>query len=206
MIIVAQIKAGRAMVGLSQQELAQKAGISVATLNNIERGAQTDPKLSTLSAIRRALESCGVEFTDEMMGGVGVRLKNSLRPSGKATILIIDDNHADRMLYKRWLTADEDNSYDIIEAENAKLGFESFIEHNPDCMILDFKMYGIDGFQLIVEMKKDYPVIPPIIFVTGMHDRMLEQKVREHNVHDYLNKNTLDQAQLQASVRSALAA
>lgn len=206
MIIVAQIKAGRAMVGLSQQELAQKAGISVATLNNIERGAQTDPKLSTLNAIRRALEGCGVEFTDEMMGGVGVRLKSTPKLNGQATVLIIDDNHADRMLYKRWLGADAEHSYNIIEAENAKLGFESFIEHNPDCIILDFKMYGIDGFQLIVEMRKDYPVMPPIIFVTGMHDRALEQRVREHNVHDYLNKNTLDQAQLQESVRSALAA
>lgn len=194
------------MVGLSQQELAQKANISVATLNNIERGAQTDPKLSTLNAIRRALESQGVEFTDETMGGIGVRLKAVPKMHRNPTILIIDDNHADRLLYKRWLGTEPDTQYEVIEAENAKKGFESFIDHNPDCIILDFKMYGMDGFQLIVEMKKDYPVIPPIIFVTGMHDQTLEQKIRDHHVHAYLNKNTLNETQLKDCVRSALAA
>ena len=67
-------------------------------------------------------------------------------------------------------------------------------------------MYGIDGIQMITELKKDYPVIPPIIFVTGMHDHRLEKKVREHNVHAYLNKNVLDQTQMQESVRSAVVA
>ena len=127
MIIVPQIKAARAMLGLSQQELASKSGISVATLNNIERGAQTDPKLSTLSAIRRALEAGGVEFTDETMGGIGVRLKPNAGHDGKAKILIIDDSRADRELFKRWLTSSKDREYHLVEAEDAKTGFEAFI-------------------------------------------------------------------------------
>ena len=204
MIIVPQIKAARAMLGYSQQQLSSKAGISVATLNNIERGAQTDPKTSTLNAIRRALESDGIEFTDDSMGGIGVRLRPIQQHITNEKVLIIDDNHADRILYKRWLLADNDAPYHIVEAGNAKIGFEAFVEHNPDCIILDFQMYGIDGFQLMVEMKKDYPVVPPIIFVTGMHDKTLEAKVRQQGVHAYLNKNTLVEGQLQQTVRSAL--
>lgn len=204
MITIQQIKAARAMLGYSQQMLAKKAGISVATLNNIERAAQTDHKLSTLNAIRRALESGGIEFMDEASGGVGIRLKPSPKTNGAARILIIDDNHADRMLYKRWLSDAEGKEYQVIEAGDAKAGFEAFIEHNPDCILLDFKMYGMDGFQLIVEMKKDYPIIPPIIFITGMHDKELEHNVRRVGVHSYVNKNSLDQAQLIREVSSAL--
>ena len=138
------------------------------------------------------------------MGGVGVRLKLLPRNLNNSTILIIDDNHADRLLYRRWLNSEEGVHYNIIEVGDAKKGFESFIQHNPDCIILDFKMYGMDGFQMMVEMKKDYPVIPPIIFVTGMHDKTLEQSVLQHGVFAYLNKNNLDQEQLSSVVQSAL--
>ncbi|MDR3448619.1 MAG: helix-turn-helix transcriptional regulator [Alphaproteobacteria bacterium] len=76
MIIVEQIRGARAMLGLKQGDLAKKAGISVSTLNNIERGVQTDPKVSTLRAIQHALEQDGIEFSQSDAGGkVGVFLR-----------------------------------------------------------------------------------------------------------------------------------
>jgi transcriptional regulator with XRE-family HTH domain len=66
----AQIRAARALLGWTQAELAAKAGISATSLNNLERGA-VDPKLSTVNAIRRALEDTGIEF----LPGEGLRLK-----------------------------------------------------------------------------------------------------------------------------------
>ena len=63
------------MLGMTQAELATAAGISTTALNNIERGA-ADPKVSTIAAIRAALESAGVEFIAENGGGPGVRLRN----------------------------------------------------------------------------------------------------------------------------------
>lgn len=59
MITPAQIRAGRALVNAKQSELAKAAGISLATLNNIERGLG-DPRASTLDAIEKALVSAGV--------------------------------------------------------------------------------------------------------------------------------------------------
>jgi predicted transcriptional regulator len=60
------------MLGLKQSELAAKAGISKTGLINIESG-NSDPKVSTLVAIKKALESAGVEFTNGEQPGV--RLK-----------------------------------------------------------------------------------------------------------------------------------
>lgn len=74
MITYQQIRAARAMAGLTQAELARLAGISTTGMNNIERG-QADAKGSTLRAIQSALEANGVEFIYEDGGGAGVRLK-----------------------------------------------------------------------------------------------------------------------------------
>jgi len=57
------------MLGLTQVQLARLAGLSPTGLNNIESG-QSDPKVSTMEAIRRALEDAGAAFDD---GKVGLR-------------------------------------------------------------------------------------------------------------------------------------
>ena len=59
------------------------AGVSLATLNNIERGV-ADPRSSTLGAIERALDAAGVRASDD---GVSeeVRLIRMTRPSAYDT-------------------------------------------------------------------------------------------------------------------------
>jgi transcriptional regulator with XRE-family HTH domain len=43
------------MFGLSQAELAKRAGVAVSAVNELENGVTTDPRLSTLMAIAAAL-------------------------------------------------------------------------------------------------------------------------------------------------------
>lgn len=62
------------MLGMTQAELANRAGLSATALLAIEKGI-SDPKASTLRAIQRALEAAGVGFIDEDAGGPGVRLR-----------------------------------------------------------------------------------------------------------------------------------
>ena len=76
MITPEQIRAGRALLGITQAELADRASISTTGLNNVERG-NADPKASTLRAIEAALTEAGVVFLDDgqsIDGGPGVRL------------------------------------------------------------------------------------------------------------------------------------
>jgi transcriptional regulator with XRE-family HTH domain len=79
----AQIRAARALLNVKQSELAKAAGISLATLNNIERGVG-DPRASTLDAIGRALEQAGVE-TESDPATDTVRLRRLSRPSAYET-------------------------------------------------------------------------------------------------------------------------
>jgi transcriptional regulator with XRE-family HTH domain len=76
-----QIRAARAMLGLTQAELAKAAGLSTTGLNNIERGT-ADPKASTLRAIQTALEMAGIIFQSDgemVTGGRGLRLARSTK-------------------------------------------------------------------------------------------------------------------------------
>lgn len=205
MINIQQIKAARAMLGIGQKELAGKASISVATLNNLERGAQTDPKTSTMHSIKNALESEGVEFVTDPIKGFGLYLKP--KPAGnsnEAVILIVDDSKADRSLYKNWLLSDAGKKYKIIEAEDATSGLDVFVENRPDCIILDFMMYGADGFQLLAALKKEDIKLPPIIFVTGMHTVDMESNAKAQGVYIYLNKDKVTEEDMHAAVAKSL--
>jgi transcriptional regulator with XRE-family HTH domain len=73
----AQIRAGRALLGWSQAKLAKEAGLSEASIKDIEAEA-TDPRRSTLKAIEGTFEKAGVIFFDAGVnrdGGPGVRFK-----------------------------------------------------------------------------------------------------------------------------------
>ena len=72
MVTPAQMRAAHGLLGLSQVWLAKLAGISPTALVNIETGT-SDAKASTLSAIIRALEAEGAEFTNGNQPGVRMR-------------------------------------------------------------------------------------------------------------------------------------
>jgi transcriptional regulator with XRE-family HTH domain len=60
----ARLKRLRAALDITQQELAQRAGLSLEAVTRLEQRPETDPKLSTLHALARALgctldELCG---------------------------------------------------------------------------------------------------------------------------------------------------
>jgi transcriptional regulator with XRE-family HTH domain len=71
-IIPAQLRAARALVGWSREDLAAATGTTVRTLARWETD-ETQPRASTLSRIRAALERAGVEFTNGDSPGVRLR-------------------------------------------------------------------------------------------------------------------------------------
>lgn len=73
MITARQIRAARALLGWSQQQLADKAIVSLNALTRLER-QETDARVSTLSAIQKALINAGIEFIPAGEKGEGVRL------------------------------------------------------------------------------------------------------------------------------------
>jgi hypothetical protein len=81
----AQIRAGRALLRWSADDLAREAALGLATIRRAE-GSEGGTSMTAANdlAVRRALEAAGVEFIDENGGGPGVRLhKRSKEKSRK---------------------------------------------------------------------------------------------------------------------------
>jgi len=79
-VSIRQIKAARALLAWSQEQLAAAAEVSIPTIKRLE--AQDGPlggRNETGLKIRSALESAGVEFLDDNGGGPGVRLRRHPR-------------------------------------------------------------------------------------------------------------------------------
>jgi transcriptional regulator with XRE-family HTH domain len=77
MIFAREIRAGRALLGWSQLDLAKAASIGVATVRRLEAaGTAVRGSVDTVWKIQQALEKAGVEFIPAEEGrGPGVRLR-----------------------------------------------------------------------------------------------------------------------------------
>lgn len=77
-----QMRAARALIRWSAEELASAASVGVATVRRAEvEDVVPSTTVANLNAIRVALESAGVEFIEESDGkGVGVRLAKASNP------------------------------------------------------------------------------------------------------------------------------
>ena len=81
----AQIRAARALLRWSAEDLAQHSSVGVTTIRRAElMEERTSLTVPNAMAIRRALETAGVEFIEENGGGPGVRLRE--RRSGKREV------------------------------------------------------------------------------------------------------------------------
>jgi transcriptional regulator with XRE-family HTH domain len=86
MITAAQIRAARALLGMDQRRLAEIAGLSLPTIQRMEKssGAQVRGNVDSLVKLVEALEKAGVELIGEgavsASGGRGVRLKAAPPP------------------------------------------------------------------------------------------------------------------------------
>src|SRR3974390_1468899 len=75
-LISAQIRAARALIRWSAEDLARESSVGVTTIRRAElTNDETSMTVANDLAVRRALEAAGVEFIDENGGGPGVRLR-----------------------------------------------------------------------------------------------------------------------------------
>src|SRR6476659_4214967 len=75
-VSIRQVKAARALLGWSQDDLAEAAEISLPTIKRLEAGdGPLGGRTETGDRITQALNTAGIEFIDENGGGAGVRLR-----------------------------------------------------------------------------------------------------------------------------------
>jgi transcriptional regulator with XRE-family HTH domain len=75
MIKSEQLRAGRALLGMSQADVAAAAGVSVPTVKRLESGKGPSVTVDARGKVATALEGAGVIFQPENGEGPGARLR-----------------------------------------------------------------------------------------------------------------------------------
>ena len=83
----AQLRAGRALIRWSAEDLARASSVGLTTIRRAElTDAETSMTAANDLAVRRALEAAGVEFIDNG-SGLGVRLRKVMKQARKRKMI-----------------------------------------------------------------------------------------------------------------------
>ncbi len=115
-------------------------------------------------------------------------------------VLTIDDEPAIRTSFRAYLN---EFGYDVLEAENGKIGLDVFQKENPDLILVDLRMPEMDGLQVIAEVVKQSPETP-IIIVSGTGHISDAIEALRLGAWDYLVKPIEDMNILHHAVKKGL--
>ncbi|MGK0457625.1 MAG: DNA-binding NtrC family response regulator [Polaribacter sp.] len=116
-------------------------------------------------------------------------------------ILIIEDEAAIRRVLSK-IISEENESYQVEEAENGLLGIEMIKNNDYDLVLCDIKMPKMDGVEVLEKAKKIKPEIP-IVMISGHGDLDTAVNTMRLGAFDYISKPP-DLNRLLNTVRNAL--
>lgn len=105
----------------------------------------------------------------------------------KTTILVIDDNRSIVELVRHVLTLQ--GRYHVVVAYDGAGGLAQFYEHRPQCVIVDVRMPGIDGYQVVRAIRGDAESADtPLIILSALTQRDYRMMGLLSGVDEYLPK------------------
>jgi DNA-binding response OmpR family regulator len=120
----------------------------------------------------------------------------------KRTILIIEDNLEIREGTAEILELT--GSYNVLTADNGKIGVDLALKHVPDLILCDIMMPELDGYGVLYMLSKQESTMHiPFIFLTAKSERVDMRKAMEMGADDYLVK-PFDDIELLNSIESRL--
>ncbi|MEO8193052.1 MAG: ATP-binding protein [Gemmatimonadales bacterium] len=123
-------------------------------------------------------------------------VKNGLK------ILVVDDDDVDRMAVRRALKASGMEA-DITEAQNAEDALGRLEAEHFDCTLLDYRMPGSDGLD-VVRRAREKGLLVPFIMLTGFGDEQTAVELMKAGAADYIPKSLLTPERLALSLRGVL--
>ena len=119
-----------------------------------------------------------------------------------ASILIVDDLEVNVALLERMLR--REGYHAIRSLTDSQLVDETYLEFQPDILLLDIRMPVIDGFGVMENLAK----LPggdrlPIIVITGEGERAVRHRALEAGARDFLEK-PLDKTEAMSRIRNVL--
>ncbi|WP_028322617.1 response regulator [Desulfatiglans anilini] len=98
-------------------------------------------------------------------------------------VLMVDDEEQFRATTRKLLTR---KGFDTLLAGSGEEALEQ-LKNQPDVVVLDIKMPGMDGHETLKEIRRQAPDMP-VIMLTGHGDLPSAKEARESGAFDYLSK------------------
>ena len=117
-------------------------------------------------------------------------------------ILVVDDDDVDRMAVRRALKASGLEA-SVTEAEDASSALNRLSKEHFDCTLLDYRMPGSDGLD-VVRQAREKGILVPFIMLTGFGDEQTAVELMKAGAADYIPKSLLTPERLALSLRGVL--
>jgi DNA-binding response OmpR family regulator len=99
------------------------------------------------------------------------------------TVLVIDDDPTVREVVSRYLSRD---GHRVVERSNGADGLAAALTEEPDLVVLDLMMPGMDGLAVCRELRKQSVV--PVIMLTALGEESDRVIGLEYGADDYITK------------------
>lgn len=120
-------------------------------------------------------------------------------------ILLVDDSSEDRATIKRLLRQATDRKYIVSEAGTAQLALYLCLDQAFDCILLDYKLPDVDGFELLSRLRDQKPLtFTPIIMLAGQGSEAIAVGALKGGAQDYLTKNEISTERLHMAIENAI--
>ncbi|WP_033398829.1 response regulator [Desulfospira joergensenii] len=99
-------------------------------------------------------------------------------------ILVIDDERPTLAMFRLFLTA---CGYEVLTAENGEQGMDFFASEGPDIVFTDIRMPGMDGLEVLRQIRESGSSCP-VIIITGHGDMEPAMAALDLAASDFINK------------------
>jgi CheY-like chemotaxis protein len=107
------------------------------------------------------------------------------KPHPLPVVLLVEDHADTRQMYAEFLR----ESFNVVQAGDGVQGLELVRTRHPDIVITDLSLPGIDGFELIAQMRRDPALAAvPIICLSGYGGHAHERRATEAGCNRVLQK------------------
>lgn len=100
------------------------------------------------------------------------------------TVLIVDDDSSIRWVLARALS---NAQFKVLSCDNGQQAISMIESAQPQLVITDIQMSGMDGLELLASINQQWPELP-VIMITAYADTDLATKTHELGAFDYLPK------------------
>ena len=76
---------------------------------------------------------------------------------------------------------------EVIEADSGEQGIEKFIKHRPDCVVLDLLLPGIDGIEVLRQIREINSEVP-VVLMTGDDPIWAGRSFESFGANAFINK------------------